>query len=114
MTSRSERPDAVWTDVDACTLPTPERPLRLAEFDTLFATSVRRVDRVAPTLLRLELDGDAEATARDLAARESGCCSFFTFRFAASGARTVRMDVEVPAARVDVLDGLASRAEARA
>jgi hypothetical protein len=38
----------------ACTLPTAEQPLRVAEFDDLFATSVRAVDRVGPTVLRLD------------------------------------------------------------
>jgi len=31
---------------DACTLPTAERPLRLAELDDLFATAVRAVHRL--------------------------------------------------------------------
>jgi hypothetical protein len=43
----------------ACTLPTAERPVRLAEFDDLFATSVRRVDPVAATHARLHLTGPA-------------------------------------------------------
>jgi hypothetical protein len=29
-----------WIAVDACTLPTDEQPLRLAEFDELFATTL--------------------------------------------------------------------------
>jgi hypothetical protein len=97
---------------DTCTLPTAERPLRVAEFDDLFATAVRAVERVAPTTLRLHLDEAAEATARDLAARETGCCSFFTFTFEPAGgeAMAVVMDVAVPAAHVAVLDALAERA----
>ena len=35
--------EQVWV-TDACTLPTVERPLRLAEFDDLFATAVRAVE----------------------------------------------------------------------
>ena len=31
---------------EACTLPTVEQPLRVAEFDELFATAVRPVERV--------------------------------------------------------------------
>jgi hypothetical protein len=99
-----------WADVDACTLPTLDRPLRVAEFDDLFA-SVTAVERPSPTLLRLDLAGDDDllGTARDLAARETACCSFFTFTVtrAPDG---VRMDVAVPDARVDILDALAERA----
>ena len=42
---------------DACTLPTAERPLRLAEFDELFATAVRRVERRGDEV-RIHLVGD--------------------------------------------------------
>ena len=55
----------------ACTLPTAERPLRLAEFDDLFATALRGQQRLSPTRLRLRLDPVAEQAARDLAVRES-------------------------------------------
>ena len=65
---------------DACTLPTAERPLRVAEFDDLF-TAVRRSERPLPTRLDLVLPRNIEATCRDLARRESECCSFFTFEF---------------------------------
>src|SRR5690348_16526591 len=67
------------TDLDACTLPTAERPLRLAEFQTLFATALRGQERLSPTHLRWRIDPAAESTARDLTARESECCSFFAF-----------------------------------
>ncbi|WP_067536772.1 hypothetical protein [Nocardia crassostreae] len=101
-----------WVVPEACTLPTAQQPLRVAEFDALFRSAVRRVERVSPTCLRLELDAAVEAEARELAARESACCSFFTFGFATAGPALVWMDIEVPAARVDVLDGLAARASA--
>jgi hypothetical protein len=97
----------------ACTLPTIERPLRRAEFDSLFATALRAQQRVAPTRLRWTLDPAAEDLARDLTARETGCCSFFTFTFALS-ADVVHVDVEVPASHVDVLDALADHAAAMA
>lgn len=103
-----------WVAVDACTLPSAEQPLRVAEFDELFATSLRAVTEFAPTRLRLELDASAEARVRDLAARESGCCSFFAFTIAPSGQGTVLMDVAVPPERSDVLTGLAARARRRA
>ena len=100
---------------DACTLPTAERPLRLAEFDALFATAVRRVDRIGATHARLHLTGPAglAARVRDLAARESECCSFFTFTTTAHPAadgEAVVLDIEVPAAYADVLASLAQRA----
>ncbi|WP_116948864.1 hypothetical protein [Jiangella endophytica] len=98
-------------DIDAsflppsCTLPTADRPLRLAEFAGLFARSAREPRRVSPTRLRLRLDDDPAvlATARDLAVRESACCAFFTFTFGDGGVLTV----DVPPARAAVLDGLA-------
>ncbi|GAA0793635.1 hypothetical protein GCM10009524_00840 [Spirilliplanes yamanashiensis] len=94
---------------EACTLPTADRPLRLAEFDDLFATALRAQRRMAPTRLRWHLDPAAETTA----GRETACCSFFTFTFAApgtQGAGALHLDVQVPAAHVDVLDALAERA----
>ncbi|GGN46174.1 hypothetical protein FHR83_008482 [Actinoplanes campanulatus] len=102
---------------DACTLPTSERPLRLAEFDELFATAVREVEQVDATHARLYLTGPAGLVHRveDLTARETRCCSFFTFtttpQQAADGEAAV-LDVEVPVAHVDVLASLAERAEA--
>jgi len=100
---------------DACTLPTAERPLRLAEFDELFATAVRQVEQIGPAHGRLHLSGPAglATRVRDLAARETECCSFFTFTTtsqpAAEGER-VTLDIEVPAAHADVLASLTQRA----
>ena len=106
-------PDAAWAPVDDCTLPTPERPLREAEFDALFAAHLRSCERPGQTSLRLSLDGGpgVEATTRELLARESSCCSFFDFDLVRAGDLLV-LDVRVPAARVEVLDGLARRAAA--
>ena len=100
---------------EACTLPTAERPLRLAEFDELFATAVRRVGSVSATHARLHLTGPVglAARVRDLAARESECCSFFTFTTTAQSAtdgEAVVLDIEVPAAHTDVLASLAQPA----
>ena len=97
---------------DACTLPTAGRPLRLAEFEQLFATALRGQQRLGPTTLRWDLDPAHETTARDLTARESGCCSFFTFAFR-PGDDTLLLDVEVPDAHLDVLDALQQRATDR-
>jgi hypothetical protein len=102
----------------ACTLPTQEQPFRVAQFDALFAASLTRVERPEPTRARLLLAADAEPAARHLAARETGCCSFFTFSFdqteAAVETGVVSMDVNVPAVQVPVLDALVARAEAAA
>ncbi|MCU1639849.1 MAG: hypothetical protein JWN03_124 [Nocardia sp.] len=88
---------------DSCTLPTAEQPFRVAEFATFFAESVQAATRTAPTRLDLALAAGADSTARDLAARESGCCSFFTFAFTEDGSETV-MRIDVPTAYVEVLD----------
>ncbi|MFE7723071.1 hypothetical protein ACFU44_29025 [Nocardia rhizosphaerihabitans] len=87
-----------------------EQPTRVAEFDRFFAESVRSMARPAPTRLDLHVAA-AEAAARDLAARESKCCSFFTFDFDTTGTGLV-MRVGVPAAYVEVLDAFAARVEA--
>ena len=102
---------------DACTLPTVERPLRLAEFDNLFATAVREVEVLAPTHARMRLTGPGglEAQVRDLTVRETGCCSFFDFAVTgtpAADGEVVVLDVNVPAAYTDVLTSLVQRASA--
>jgi hypothetical protein len=96
---------------DMCTLPTAERPLRAAEFDEVFARSVRGVDRADPLRLVLELEPTAAVAARvaDLVVRETECCSFFTFTLTATGG-ALRLDIEVVPAQVEVLDALAARA----
>jgi hypothetical protein len=96
---------------DACTLPTADRPLRVAEFDHLFAV-VLRAERRAPTLLDVLLPRGVEDSARDLARRESQCCSFFTFEFDAVGDDVV-MHIGVPMSQVEVLDRLAARVAAK-
>lgn len=104
---------APWVPVQACTLPTAEQPLRVNEFAALFTESVQRVDRTSPTLLRLQLAESGEAAARELAARESECCSFFRFGFFRDeSAGAVWMEIEVPPGRTEVLDGLTAHASA--
>lgn len=100
---------------DACTLPTADRPTRLAEFDALFATALRRVDTIGPTRARLRMTGPVglAATVRDLTAREAACCSFLTFTVTpepADDGEALILDVEVPARYADVLASLAERA----
>ena len=96
---------------DACTLPTAEQPLRIAEFDSLFATILRQ-ERPSDRHLRLDLTAGADVV-RDLARRESECCSFFTFTVTTPEAGRVRLDIEVPSAHIDVLNALADRAGTR-
>jgi hypothetical protein len=105
--------DPDWVP-QACTLPTAEQPLRVAEFDDLFTAGLRGFTRPAPTRLELRLDAATEATARDLTARETSCCSFFVFEFASAPDGQLLLDVGVPGAHVEVLDALAVRAAAAA
>jgi hypothetical protein len=93
----------------ACTLPTEERPLRVAEFDELFATALRSLDRPAPDRVVMVMDAGVAGRAADLLVRESQCCSFFTFGLAPS-ADALRLTIEVPATYVPVLDALTARA----
>lgn len=99
-----------WVDVQACTLPEPDRPARLAEFDALF-TSLTGVRRAQPAWLRLRFPAGAEERVRDLVARESRCCTFFDFDVRRRGGDVV-LDVRVPRGRIGVLDALGARAEA--
>ena len=99
-----------WAPVDACTLPTAELPLRVQEFDDLFRDHLVALESV-PGRAVLTLDGghDLESLVRDLADRESACCSFFRFEVTSVGG-VVRLTVEVPPERQHVLDGLVARA----
>ena len=92
----------------SCTLPTAERPLRAADFATLFSDVVQRAERAEPTRLHLDLRPGAEVAARvaGLAAAETECCSFFTFALTATGG-ALSLDVTVPAAHTAILDALA-------
>jgi hypothetical protein len=96
-------------------LPTPQRPLRLAEFDELFTTAVWSVERLDRRQVRLELAPEAAVAARaaDLLVRETQCCSFFTFTLTATGGQ-VSLEVAVPDGQVEVLDALTDRAVAGA
>lgn len=102
--------DETWIP-DSCTLPTSERPLRLNEFDELFAHSVRGVERLTPERARFTLDRSPETAARaaHLAVRESACCLFFTFTLRASG-DGLTMDVDVPPSQTSALDALTGQA----
>ena len=96
---------------DACTLPTAEQPLRLAEFDALFAADVTDVQQPATDIALLTLRPDASVAARaaDLTARETACCSFFEFTLTATGGQ-LTLQIRTPAAHIEVLDALVERA----
>ncbi|MFC5728156.1 MULTISPECIES: hypothetical protein [Nocardioides] len=95
---------------EACTMPTADRPLRLAEFDALFSRAVRDVQR-GGTGVRMHLAGDAGLVdrVRDLTDRETSCCSFFAFTIDGTD-DDLTLDIAVPPARQEILDALADRA----
>jgi hypothetical protein len=97
---------------ETCTLPTMQQPLRVAEFDQLFTDALLAAERTAPTVLRLTLEAAAEERARELAARESACCAFFSFTFDRGQDGRTMMDVATPEAHRDVLDAFAEQARA--
>lgn len=103
--------DPTWVP-DACTLPTEQQPLRLAEFDALFTTAAHHPERLTDRHLRVTLAGrpDLADTVRDLADRETQCCAFFTFTVSTPRPDAVILDLEVPTGNVDVLDALQDRA----
>jgi hypothetical protein len=96
---------------EACTLPTAGQPLRLAEFDDLFATAVTGVHQRDPLRVVLQLTPDPAVAARaaELVVRETQCCSFVTFTLAASGGQ-LGLEVAVPAGHGEVLQAMAARA----
>ncbi|MEV6594860.1 hypothetical protein [Streptomyces acidicola] len=105
--------DLEWVP-QSCTLPTEVRPLRVAEWDALFAERLVAVTWPLPLTLRLVLHnapgvGDQ---VRDLAEREGGCCSFFTFAVI-SGGDGIGLDISVDAAHEPVVVALAVRAGAQ-
>src|SRR5262249_23196727 len=97
---------------DACTLPTAERPLRRGRVRNPVPADPDEGHPPGPRHLRLILTGgdDLDARVRDLTAREQECCSFFTFTITTPAPDQVVLDIEVPASRTTVLDGLAALA----
>ena len=113
-TTTSGPGDLGWTSTQACTLPTAARPLRLAEFDDLFATTLQSVEQSDDFHARLVLAGDEALAGRTqrLADAESSCCSFFTFGVSCIDAGFVALDIQVPPSYADVLAALVARADA--
>lgn len=101
--------DEAWMP-DSCTLPTVQRPVRVAEFDALLAASVQGVERVDEHLLRMRLDRspDVAGAAAQFAVKETRCCAFFAFTLTVDR-EGLRLDVAVPDGQTDVLDALTAR-----
>lgn len=102
--------DVAWAPA-ACTLPTSAQPLRVAEFDRLFAQHVTSVRRDSAGAVTLTLTGGppAAATAAELAARETDCCGFFTFDLRLTDG-SVELAITTSEAHAEVLAALADRA----
>ena len=109
----SELPVSV---ADACTLPTAERPTRSAEWGSLFR-EVLATESIAAQWARLTFPQDPalETRIRDLASKETACCSFFAFELGedvdATGAQTITLDVSVPPSQSAVLDAFIAWAD---
>lgn len=97
-----------------CTLPTMEQPVRRAQFDDLFTQDVISVEQPAAGILRLELRAvpDVAARAAGLAARETACCSFFTFNLTITEGK-IGMVVSTEPEHEPVLAALAASASSR-
>ncbi|MFE9642660.1 hypothetical protein ACFYO0_00565 [Streptomyces sp. NPDC006365] len=104
--------DLAWVP-QSCTLPTEERPLRVAEWDALFSERLTSLSRPQPLHLRFDLagGGGVEDRVRDLVEREGGCCSFFTFT-TTPGEDLIRLDISADQEHEAVLDALAARTAA--
>lgn len=98
-----------WVPTDACTLPTPEQPLRAAAFDRLFDEALVEAEMVTVTgeergRLTFAGEGSLVGRVRELVDTETSCCSFFNFhvseqsRRASDGNRPTarRVGVDVP------------------
>lgn len=97
-----------------CTLPTTERPLRLAEFEELFISSARQVDQDGRSVvIRLSGAEGLVGRVRDLAARETSCCSFFDFEVEGTD-DDLRLSISVPEGKEEILDALTLRARGAA
>ena len=94
----------------ACTLPTAERPLRVAEFEELFATALRGQQRLSPTRRPWRLDPAAEQAARDLTVRRANAARSFPLRLPGQTAGCTSRGRARSVA--DVLDALADQAAA--
>ena len=102
-----------------CTLPTAARPLRVTEFDGLFAGQLAAPRWISQHRVEFTLAGvdDLYDQVSDLVARETACCSFFDFSITRLTQETgqgpvLALRAGVPASRHDVLEALTSQAVA--
>ncbi|MGW7428201.1 hypothetical protein ACWGIN_01495 [Streptomyces sp. NPDC054861] len=104
--------DPAWAP-HSCTLPTEKRPLRMAEWDALFAGRLTSLSKPEPLWLHVELAAGqgVETQVRDLVDREGGCCSFFSFTVT-PGEAAIGLDIHVDPAHEAVLEALAARTAA--
>jgi hypothetical protein len=95
----------------ACTLPTTEQPVRIAQFDDLFRKAVSGVDQPSSGNVRLTLHPSPQNAARAarLAAMESSCCAFFSFDLAIANGELTLSVVARPA-HEQILNAFAVRA----
>ncbi|MFI1978738.1 hypothetical protein [Streptomyces wedmorensis] len=105
--------DLSWLP-QSCTLPTEGQPLRVAEWNALFAERLASSARPGPLRLRLGLIGGpgVEQRLRDLAAREAACCSFFALTVTPGDDLTL-LDIGVDPTHEAVLDALSARTATR-
>jgi hypothetical protein len=103
------------TNGDLCTLPTPARPLRVAEFEELFRDQIAGPRWLDTHLVEFTFDDsdDRYDQLNDLVAREMACCPFFDFSITkeprvATQRPVVMLRVGVPASGHDVLEALTS------
>lgn len=101
----------VGRGADGCSLSILDRVSRLAEFDDVVGSDLLGQERTDERSLCWLLRAESETTVRGLVARESERCSFFTLAITAESTG-LRVDVEVTADRVAMLDALQARTAA--
>lgn len=79
----------------ACSLDSGDIPARLAEWRALAGRAQGHEPIAGGTRLRFAPEPTLAATAADLAAREQGCCGFFTFTLTIT-AGDLMLDVTAP------------------
>ena len=91
---------------DSCSLTPPEQSQRLIEFDDLLGSATSRA-RLSAEVIRFTLRPERESEARELAERETQCCSFFDFEFHLGP--PMEMTIIVPSDHSTVLDAIEQR-----
>lgn len=107
----AHQPDRLSQLPTACTLPTTEQPMRLADVDDLLTAAVTAVERPSDgrALLAIRAEPAVVAQVAEFCARETACCSFFSFTLTMDDAGC-HLLIAVPAAQQAVLDAIVARA----